>query len=95
MLKYDLSRDDMARVLQTPVRTQDDWLSETRPRMPPACMLTLMTILEQSPQARRLAGVHRKVEAAPRGKPFRKGNPHRFAKAKGASAAPGNSRKVD
>ena len=28
MLKYDLSRDDMAAVIQTPGSTLDDWLSD-------------------------------------------------------------------
>ena len=93
MAEHDLSRAQLATILQTPLDTLNNWLDKGR--TPPGCLVPLMALLERRSQVRTWLGVHRKVEAAPRGKPFRKGNAHRFAKAKGASVAPGNSRKVD
>ena len=78
MREHGLNRNQMADIISTPVASLDDWLSQTKPRVPPACMLTLMSLLEQSSQARRLAGVHKQDKAAPRGRPFKRGNPHRF-----------------
>lgn len=77
---HELSRDEMAEILRTPVSTVNDWLSATKPRIPPACMVLIMNLLEQSPQARKLAGVHKTQPRAPRGKPFKPGNPYRYKK---------------
>lgn len=76
MRQYDLSRNEMATLLRTSIKTLEGWLDSGR--TPPACMLLVMDLLEQSSQARRIAGVHTRKAGAPRGKAFGKGNPHRF-----------------
>jgi hypothetical protein len=97
MIRYNLSRARMAKVLRTAESTFNDWLSHTKPRNPPACMGLVLDLLERSANARTIAGVHNRVAGAPRGRPFRRGNPYRYrqGKAKPASALPGSSRKVD
>jgi hypothetical protein len=78
MKRYDLSRNEMAIILQTPPSTLDDWLKLKLPRTPPSCMRLVLDLLEQSTQARRIAGLHCTTKGAPRGKPFKKGNPYRI-----------------
>ena len=80
MAAHSLSRAQMAVILETPLDTLNNWLDKGR--SPPACLLPLMTLLERRSQARTWLGVYRKTDAAPRGKPFKRGNPHRFAKGK-------------
>jgi len=86
MAKYDLSREQMASVIRTAPTTLDDWLSLTKPRIPPACMALVMDVLEQCPDARRVAGMADSKPAAPRGRPFRKGNPWRFKRGSATNA---------
>ena len=76
MAKHGLTRVEMAAILQTPSDTLDNWLDKDR--NPPACLMPLMDLLEARSQVRTWLGVHKQDKAAPRGKPFRKGNPHRF-----------------
>jgi DNA-binding transcriptional regulator YiaG len=78
MVAYDLSVSDLAAILQTSPRTVEKWFDRERPTKPPACLDRLLTILEKSPQARKLVGLHKAMPEAPRGKPFKRGNPYRF-----------------
>jgi DNA-binding transcriptional regulator YiaG len=55
MARYNLRRKDLCAVLQTPRGTMTHWLRDEA--TPPACMLALMDILEQSAEARRIAGI--------------------------------------
>lgn len=55
MERYNLRRKDMCVILQTPFGTLTHWLRDES--TPPACLLALMDILEQSSEARRIAGV--------------------------------------
>ena len=55
MKVHGLRRYELAGILQTPLGTVKHWLQDDV--TPPACLLTLMDILEQSAEARRIAGV--------------------------------------
>lgn len=55
MARHKLKGTQFAKVLQTPYGTFMHWLRDES--TPPACLLTLMDLLEQSPEARKIAGV--------------------------------------
>lgn len=55
MVRYNLRRKDLCEIPQTPRGTLTHWLRDEA--TPPACMLALMDILEQSAEARRIAGI--------------------------------------
>jgi DNA-binding transcriptional regulator YiaG len=76
MQTYGLSRAQMAEVISTPPRTLDRWLDDGV--TPPACLLALMDLLETRPQVRSWIGVNGYMAAAPRGRPFKRGNEYRF-----------------
>ncbi len=77
MAKFDMSRGEVARVLRTPGRTLDGWLDDGR--IPPACMLPLLDVIEGSGQARRILNVRAlRQPGKSRGRPFRRGNEWRF-----------------
>lgn len=82
MLTHELSRADMAAILETPLKTLDGWLDCGR--TPPACLRPLMRLLEQCSQVRIKLGVYSKSKAEPRGRPFKKGNSYRFRRKAGA-----------
>jgi DNA-binding transcriptional regulator YiaG len=77
MRQHRITRSAMAAILQTSEHTLDNWLYEGR--SPPACLLSLMDVLENEPAARRRLGVHRaRKSVKERGRPFKRGNPYRF-----------------
>ena len=56
MAKYNLSHKAMAGKIGTPYDTFEKWMRK-KDAQPPACLIVLMDILEQSAEARRIAGV--------------------------------------
>lgn len=78
MGRHDLSRAQMADVIRTPQRTLNNWLDDGR--KPPACMSPLMDLLEASREVRIFLSVEDQPKPAPRGRPFERGNPWRFAR---------------
>ena len=61
-VKYRHTRIEMARILQTPPSTYDKWFYR-QAAAPPACMLLLLDILEQSAEARGIAGLEPIIQA--------------------------------
>ena len=58
MLEHDISHREMASKLSTPYPTLRNWMElKDNSTQPPACLLTLMKILERSPEARKIIGV--------------------------------------
>ena len=53
-----LTGTKFAVILQTPYDTFEYWLRE-KDKQPPGCLLTLMDILEQSEDARKLVGIEK------------------------------------
>jgi len=51
-----LTGTKFASILQTPYATFEHWMRE-RDKQPPGCMLTLMDVLEQCPEARKVLGI--------------------------------------
>ena len=85
LANFNMSRGEIARVLRTPGRTLDGWLDDGR--IPPACMLPLLDVIEGSGQARRILGVRAlRPKGKSRGRPFRRGNEWRFGDRRRAAA---------
>jgi hypothetical protein len=79
MVRFGLTRREMAEVLGTPMRTLNNWIDDNR--TPPACLAKLMGLLETRSQVRTWLGVHKMAtKGKPRGRPFKRGNPWRFGK---------------
>lgn len=57
MEQYGLGLRDMASILKTPFGTFEHWMRSTNDTQPPACMVLLLDLLEQSPEARKIAGI--------------------------------------
>src|SRR5258706_10313788 len=76
MRAHDLSRTQLASIIQTPTRTLDHYLDDGV--APPGSLGALLVVLERCGCARRAVGMLSKVKAAPRGRPFGRGNPWRF-----------------
>jgi len=77
MKEYELSRAQLAQVLRTSINSLNGWLDKGK--QAPACLDLTLDLLQQSPQARRIAGIHRATSGmTPRGRPFKRGNPYRF-----------------
>ena len=56
--KYDLTHEQMAAKLSTPYGTFQKWMRlQEGSTQPPACMMTLMRILEYSSEARKVIGI--------------------------------------
>ena len=56
MKRHRLNGQKMAQLLHTPYGTFEKWRREDDTQ-PPGCLLLVMDILEQSAEARRIAGV--------------------------------------
>jgi len=57
--KYGLTHEQLAEMITTPYGTFQKWMrSDEGSVKPPACMLTLMEILEESSEARRIVGIN-------------------------------------
>ena len=56
MGQHNLTHKQMAEKLSTPYPTFRHWML-VRDNAPPACMATLMRILEQSSEARKIVGI--------------------------------------
>ena len=78
MQMHGLSRSRTADVFNTKLPTLDHWLDQGT--KPPSCLGVLLRILAVSEEARIEIGIHDRPKLAPRGKPFKRGNPFRFAK---------------
>lgn len=76
MREYDLSREQLATVLNTPIDTLKGWLDKDRP--PPRCLEVLLNLIEQRAQVRTWVGIHKRPALEVRGRPFKRGNPYRF-----------------
>jgi len=60
MTIHGLSHRQMAKKLSTSYKTFSKWMAlKENSTQPPACMLTLMDILERSSEARQIAGITR------------------------------------
>jgi hypothetical protein len=56
MALHDIEHKEMAKKLHTPYGTFEKWM-RTKDAQPPACMILVLDLLEQSAEARRIAGV--------------------------------------
>ena len=56
MKAHRLNGKQMAKILQTPYNTFEKW-KRSEETTPPGCLLTLMTILEQSSDVRKSLGI--------------------------------------
>lgn len=83
MRQYNLSRAELAAILCTPLDTLNGWLDKGKST--PACLGVLLGLIEKRSQVRAWIGIGRNIPAAPRGKPFKKGNPYRFKHASRAA----------
>jgi len=73
----DLSRAELAAALRTPERTLDRWLDNKSE--PPGIVSAILDVLEQSAEASAALGINRPgSKGRIRGRPFRRGNEHRF-----------------
>lgn len=58
MESYGVKHEEMSRKLSTPYGTFQKWMRVSEASVkPPACMLTLMNILEHSHEARKIIGI--------------------------------------
>jgi len=77
MAQYDLSRTTLAKVLNTPVTTVHGWFDDGK--QPPGCLTVLLDLIERRTQVCKDIGLCAPAPiGAPRGRPFKRGNPYRF-----------------